>query len=574
VRAVIVVFVVIVATLLAGCPRTLSESDRAALQDFRTVERACLARAAEILRDESIHLSDEADLVRAIESDLVKPWQAMRARVNIDELKVSDELAAALRRYFDERELAWKALASSINADYYAIQSTPPVNHRWQYRDSTADAEKDKAVIDAKLAALKLPPLPPLAAAPIVDLDPPPAVTTPGAAYFLVGRSVVLLDDNGFRTIATDVDRMDVLPDGRMWACSTWHVAFWDGTKTTDYKPKIVSSVCAAGPDGELWVADDDLDDKGKDQLGMFDRTKWKIVTSSIGGPHDRVTQIAVDKDRRIYAYSGGVFVFDKGWRQLGMPNNTGYYNHLLRGNDGHVWATYDVKTNRGNPTGLARLTPAGGDEPVYLEDNTQSSVQFASIDTAGAYTVLDPRRNRLVQAKKTMVLPMPVARDFWERENPGPFSIDGAGRIWIDLVDGLNVIEKGGKRTIYPRGSIDGIHEEIRMIAVVGAGPKLVAPGPVVTRTIKGQLYNGGKLELAMCGDPLGRDCPPGLPTWKTTSDAEGAFTFENVPRWKMSIHGHVGLSGDKMWSILNAPCCAEATDLGEVSFHREAIY
>jgi hypothetical protein len=567
-------WLVALVVLLAGCPRTLSETDRAALQDFRAVERTCLAREAAILRDESLRLSEPDDLVTAIDAELVQPWQAMRVRVKVDDLKIGDELAEALRRYFDERELAWRSLRSAIHADYNIQSGRPPVNHRWTYRDLTSGAEKDKAIIDAKLAALKLPPLPPIAPAPIVDLDPPPVDTTPGAAYFLVGRTVVRLDDAGFKTIATDVDRMDVLPDGRMWACSAWKVAYWDGTKTIDYKPKIVSSICAAGPDGSLWIVEDDPMDEGKDRLGLFDRKTWKIVTSTVGDRHDDVRQLMVDKDGRIYALGDGVFVFDKGWRRLGLPSTTGHYNHLLRGKDGHVWITYDVKTNRGHPTGLARLTPAGADEPVYTEDNIQSSVQFAHVDVAGAFTMIDARRNRLVQATKKMVLPMPLAWRGWQRDNPGPFSIDGAGRIWIDLADGLNVIDRGGQRTIYPRGSIDSIRENITMIAVVGAGPKLVAPGSVTTHTIKGQIRGAGKVELAMCGDPYGSVCPPGLPVWKTYSDAEGAFTFENVPRWRFSIYGLTGLSGDKFWRGITAACCADKDDLGEVSFEPGPIY
>jgi hypothetical protein len=76
------------------------------------------------------------------------------------------------------------------------------------------------------------------------------------------------------------------------------------------------------------------------------------------------------------------------------------------------------------------------------------------------------------------------------------------------------------------------------------------------------------------MCGDPYGSVCPPGLPVWKTYSDAEGAFTFENVPQWRFSIYGLTGLSGDKFWRGITAACCADKDDLGEVSFEPGPIY
>lgn len=574
-RSLLVVFLV----ALAGCPRPVSNADRDALQDFRTVDRACLAKLDEILRDESMHLSDTNDLVLQIRVELVKPWREMRARMKLEERKLGDELTKVLGRYVDERELAWTSLATAIEVEYNGIQTT--VNHRWQYRESTDAANADAKIIGAKLAGLKLPALPPLAAAPIVELDPPPPVTTPGAAYFLVGRNVVRLDDKGFATIATDIDTMDVLPDGTMWACSMWHLAHWDGTKTTDYKPKLPVTACAAGPDGVVWVLNDRHYDNAVDQLGRFDGTTWKITTAAIGDASTSTEALLVDREGRLYALdrgsSGGdgVFILDKTWRQLALQkvSESSYINHLVRGGDGAVWATYQVASGGKYPSGVARLLPAGGDEPTYIADYFQQEQIYPFIDAAGRYTVLDPRRNVLEQANKKRTLPMPVAQRYYSRD-AGPVWIDGAGRIWLDLVDGINVIEKGGKRTIYPRGSIDGIRENVKTIVVTGAGPALVTPPPVVTRTITGQLRDGGKLELWLCGDPWSRECPPGLPVWKTWSDAEGNFTFENVPRWTFSIQGLVGISGSKVWRVLDTKCCADGAVLEPATFHREAVY
>ncbi len=574
-RSLLVVFVV----ALAACPRPVSEADREALQDFRAVDRACLAKLDEILRDESMHLSDTSDLIRMIKMELVAPWREMRARIELGERKLGDELSTVLGRYLDERELAWNSLATAISVEYMGPQTT--VNHRWQYRESSDAANADAKIIEKKLAGLKLPALPPLVTPPIVELDPPPPVTTPGAAYFLVGRSVVRLGDTGFATIATDIDTMDVLPDGTMWACSMWHLAHWDGTKTTDYKPKLPVTTCAAGPGGVVWALNDRHYDNAVDQLGRFDGKTWTITTAAIGDVSASTEALLVDRDGRLYALNrgssggDGVFVLDKTWRRLALQkvSESSYINQLVRGGDGAVWATYQVSSDGKYPSGFARLTPAGGDAPTYVADYFQQEQIYPFIDAAGVYTVLDPRRNVLEQASKKRTLPMPVAQRYYSRE-AGPVWIDGAGRIWLDLVDGVNVIEKGGKRTIYPRGSIDVIRENVKTIVVTGAGPPLVTPGPVVTRTITGQLRDGGKLELSLCGDPRGRECPPGLPTWKTWSDAEGNFTFENVPRWTFSIHGLAGISGSKMWRILDAKCCADGAVLEPATFHQEAVY
>ncbi|MFN0252533.1 MAG: hypothetical protein ACKV2T_36990 [Kofleriaceae bacterium] len=570
---------IIIVALLAGCPRTLSESDRAALQDFRTVERACLARAAEILRDDSIHLSDVDDLVTSIKTDLLSPWQAMRTRVKLEDRKFGDELAAVLRRYFDEREVAWSSLAKAIGIERSFGESQ--VNHRWQFRESNDAAEADRKIIEQKLVALKLPPLPPVAAPAIVELDPPPPNKTPGAAYFFVARSVVRLDDTGFRTIATNVDTMDVLPDGRMWACSNSRLVFWDGARHHEYPSEIPASTCAAAPDGSVWVLEDRYYDDSVDRLGHFNGKKWTITTAAIGEPSAQTESLLTDREGRLYALNHGgfggdhVFIRDKTWRRLALQDasESSYINHLHRGEDGHVWATYQIRKGDRYPAGFARLQPAGGDSPAFVADYFQQEELYPFIDAAGVFTVLDPRRNVIEQAKKTLKLRLPVAHDRWDHDNRGPIAFDGAGRIWVDLVDGINVIEHGGRSTVYPRGSVPGIHQNIETIVVVGGGPTLVPPGPVETRTITGKLRDGGKLEFSLCAD-AGRECVPGLPHWTATSDAEGAFTFENIPRWKMSIQGLVGISGDKVWRSLNVMCCADKTDLGEITFQAGAIY
>lgn len=579
--------------LLAGCPRTLSETDRQALQDFRTVERACLARASEILYDESIQLSDTDELVKAIQRDVVKPWQEMRSRLSLETRKLGDDLAKVLGRYLDERQIGWEELAKAMYAELNGLDLQPgAVNHRWQYRESNEAADADQKILDAKLAALKLPALPPVPATPIVELDPPPPGAKPGAAFFLTtNNSVVRLDDNGFQTIATDIQAMDVLPDGTMWACGGTHVVRWDGTRTTDYKANVSPNTCTALPDGSLWVVEDQYF-SGTDQYGRFDQKTWKVTNKAIGEKEAQTQSVISDREGHLYAvnrnYNGGgdrilVFGGAKGdakvamWRDVPLKKDGSrlYLNHLFRGGDGRVWATYDVSPDHEHSsTGFARLTPTGGEDPVYAADYFQAEQMYPFVDSAGVFTVLDPRRNLLVQGKKERKLPMPIAERYRTQDSSGPFAIDGAGRIWIDLVDGINVIDKGGKRTVYPRGSIDGIRANVKAIVVTGAGPRLVAPGPVLTRTIKGSIIDAGKLELVMCASPRGYSCPPGLPSWKTWSDAEGNFAFEKVPRWSFEMFGIVGITGEKTWQTVDTKCCADGDTLEPARFQRGAIY
>lgn len=563
--------------LAAGCPRTLSEDDRAALQDFRTVDHTATARAEAILHDDSIRLSPSGELAKAVERELVAPWQAMRARTKLAERRLGDTLGAAMRRYLDERELAWKELAQALATDGYG--PPPVVNHRWQFRDSTEAADKDRAIIEGELAHLKLPALPPLPVPPSVELVMPPPVPTPGAAYFLVGRSVVRLDDAGLRTIATDVDSMDVLPDGRMWGCGPAHLALWTGTQTSDYASSLSVTLCAAAPDGTVWVLDDRTGEGEIDQLGRFDGKRWTMMPVAVRDPAIRTEQLMVDRDGRLYSVIADVagarrlFVLDqKRWRELALTGGVEPSSPSLhRGGDGRVWIRYAVD---GPGTGLrvAALTPAGPGAPIDLPAGV-STWTSAVIDAAGVITGLDRSSSTFVQGARRKQLAIPLAYRPWSDE-PNSFALDGAGRLWVDLADGLHVIAKGDQHTVFPRGSVAAITQNIRRIIVLGAGPTKLAPGPVVTRTITGQILGAGKVELVLCGDRLGGECPPGLPAWKTYSDAEGHFTFEKVPRWTFPIHAVVGLTGKKTTQELDTTCCAGPEALGELRFVPGPLY
>lgn len=561
-------FVVLCVVLLGGCPRGITGADRAALQDFRTVERSLLARAEELQRDYDMRLTDLDDFVKAIRADLVAPWKEMRDRLKLGDRKLGDDLRATLARYVDERQHAWESWAKWIEIDNWNMPSNG-VNYHWEHRESTEAADKDRARIESAFVKLKLPPLPPMAPQPVVQLDLPATSTTPGAAFFLVDHSVVRLDDNGFQTIATEIDSMDVLPDGTMWACSVWHLVHWDGTKATSYKPKLPVSACAAAPDGSVWVLDIGLSvETQPDRLARFDKKTWKIVSSTDQFNSLRPTLIA-DRDGRLYlADDGAIYSFDKKWQRVEIPEQTSslWLHHMFRGGDGRVWAAYQVTRGNRYPIAFGRLDPQSAEAPVYASSHFQIDEVFPSIDPNGAFTVLLPRSSMIAQAKKQKQLPLPVAARGGDRDAGGAFAVDGAGRMWLELVDGINVIDATGTRTVYPRGSVELFVEPVKAIAVSGAGPVLAPPAPVVTRTITGQL-EGGKVELSLCADAAG-ECRPGLPHWNTTSDAEGNFTFEKVPRWKLEIYGLVGLSGEKEWREVETECCAGKAALDTVRF------
>jgi hypothetical protein len=548
----------------------LSASERAALDEFRRVERDCLAKAEVVLNDLETEVSTDLSL-----RDVTGPWNKMHEHVVSTKFE-DRELDAALRKYLDDRDTAFTELAGALN--YFVPEFE---QHYAEYPGKAEIANASRAKLETLLAKYKLPPLPPVPTEPAVTFVPPPAAP-PGAAFLRVGDNVVLFDEHGARVIATDVRTMDVRADGTMWACGLWNLAHWDGKTATTMKSKVFADgVCAAGPDGRVWVLGEDLDNKGKDQLATFDGKSWTVTTASVGSPFRRVEQLIVDDGGKIYAldrdHSGGgdeIFVFEgRAWKPVETPKSvsTPWFEHLFRGADGKPYLiTQITKTEHEYPLAVFAI---GQTEPQYVDADTQVGDVEAVADTAGVVTAFDRKRHVIVQGKLRRKLPAPDVSKYSNRESPGPFAFDASGRIWVDLVDGLSVIEPDGKRTIFPHGSIDVLREPIRQIVVVGAGPKLPAPNAAVTRTITGTIKGAQNVPLAIC---TGRDapCAKRLQHWETTTDPEGKFEFKNVPVYDFPVYGQVGERGKRFWQSVNAHCCGEKADLGEVSFNRPAVY
>lgn len=547
-----------------GCSKHgMSPEERRLLEDVRMVERSCLAQFATLKHEREIRQSAD-EIGHRLDERVRKPWQALRARIAAAPPFSDGELDTTLRRYLAERESAWSEFEAG------ACCFNDEGKHFAAYREQDELAAADAKHLAELLAGIDLAALPPLAVdAGVVLQAPPPA--PPGAMFLLVGGQVVRLDDAGFRVIATEVSTMDVLPDGTMWACGTWNTVYWDGARATAYQPKVALGTCAAGPDGKLWATHHDYDTT-RNSLVSFDRSTW---SSTLLDTYDTEGgQLLVDRDRTLYirGLPHGLNRIAGHTSQpvaLGGPEGSPSIEHMFRGGDGHVWIFYQVTHGKDYPYALAQLTPTGSLAPVFIDDHFQTSFLYATVDASGLATILDLRRDVIEQGGKTLRLPLPAVNDRHERNGPGPFAFDAGGRIWIDLVDGLNAIDRTGTRVVFPRGSIDAVRDRIVQIAVIGAGPKLPVPGPVPTRTISGTVVQSNQpvpnVPVMMCGETSSDPpCAEALPRWTATTDANGRFTFANVPRWKYEVQAEVGARNHRVWRALMVKCCADdATEL-----------
>jgi hypothetical protein len=499
-----------------------------------------------------------------------KPWTEMRR--DLDATKFTDpEIERRVRSYLELRADGFR----SLGVAFAGIEDEAP--NVFKYREAEAAVAAERELLDAALAKYGFAALPPLAPEPAVELSLPTDASPPGPAYLRAGKEVVLLDDAGFRTIAHDADWIGATPDGGLWICGLWFVARWDGTTLVTTKTKLYDTKCAVGPDGKLWLFQNDLYKKGKDVLASFDGKQWTQTTASLGDEFEGADLIAVDRDGRVWGTTGAttsnggdgdVYVFEGGtWRLV--PRKISMETHdveeLFLGDDGNMWLLQQVTADEHRyPDALSKITPSGVEEPVFVDDHRQTSAFAIHVDATGTPTILDLERDVVVQGKRELVLPYPAMRDGWQHDHIDQFEIDRAGRIWIDLANGLSVIDHGTHH-VYPHGSIEGLREELAQIIVIGAGPKLPPPTRPTTRTITGKTAPLSDLVLCTTAGG-GQPCAPALPKWETRSDDEGRFTFANVPRYRFGMGAHVGEPNAKRWKGLNAHCCADETELGNV--------
>lgn len=114
------------------------------VEDFRSVERACIAAFNDALRQQRANEIDEIELALSIERDVLERWRAMRARVAAAPIPAERrDLYAVMSRYIDEREQAWQAYASALRANSDA--EARPLYDR--YHQQNAAAQDDARVL-------------------------------------------------------------------------------------------------------------------------------------------------------------------------------------------------------------------------------------------------------------------------------------------------------------------------------------------------------------------------------------------------------------------------------------------
>jgi hypothetical protein len=102
--------------------------------DFHVVERRCLATFTDALHRQGRNEIDELALAQVIDREVLPPWHAFRLRV---EAAPESPLVLAMRRYFEDRETAWRAYVVVLQAPAEAAAALAT------YRQKNTEADND-----------------------------------------------------------------------------------------------------------------------------------------------------------------------------------------------------------------------------------------------------------------------------------------------------------------------------------------------------------------------------------------------------------------------------------------------
>ncbi len=385
----------------------------------------------------------------------------------------------------------------------------------------------------------------------------PPAVAAPGggglACLGTRDSGVVCLDDSGWKTYTQDnsqlpsnyISAVTTCPDGRIAFGHFDGISLFDGQNWSNIANGDYTSMdaLACGADGQLWVAH-------FQGVSHYDGSQWekfeaaKLATGDSAS--DLVYDIAIAPDGTVWAVTSNSVASYNGsdWTiyQQGQGFDEKFYFNAV---------TFDGqgRTVVSQSNGLAIFD--GGQWSLNNSPDFLSTVEdmAAAADGSlwlgtlidGVYIVTDGSWNSQTFEETDL-----------SSNGISAVAADTGGRIWVATEFGLSIYD-GAQWQAYHMDNSDLPVNDLRGVAVLGAGPSLPAPTEKAPGTLTGVVKNTDGTPVAnsaveICVETLGTqffgDTPcSDQPFFLTgTTDGDGKFTFENVPAGYYTIVMQVG--------------------------------
>ncbi len=327
---------------------------------------------------------------------------------------------------------------------------------------------------------------------------------------------------------------MDVCPDGTMLIAHSDGVSAFDGASFREYEsgwghgsPEGVA--CTA--DGNIWVAH-------FGGASTYDGAAWTTYESAehlATGEQasDLVNDVVLDGSGNAWVLTSNAIAMYDGaaWTRYQMGeglNDKYFFSQLTVDGNGRPWALHS--------SGLLQFD---GAEWVNHENNDFFSAEAVAIAPDGS-TWLATYSNGLYSFDGSSWTETNMGNSDLSSDGGRALAFDNNGRFYVGTVYGLNIFD-GAAWTTYNMDSADMISHNIDAIGIVNGGPTLPALMDKENGAVTGSFEADGapladaavelcvrELYSSYTGDTPCADQPM---YYTTTTDANGAFTFADVP-------------------------------------------
>lgn len=327
---------------------------------------------------------------------------------------------------------------------------------------------------------------------------------------------------------------MAVCPDGTMLIAHSDGVSAFDGAEFREYEsgwgygsPEGVA--CTA--EGNIWVAH-------FGGASFYDGSSWTTFESAEhlatgDQASDLVNDVVLDSDGNAWVVtSNAIAMYDgSAWTryQLGEGLSDKYFfDQLTVDGNGRPWALHS--------NGLLQFD---GSEWVNHENSDFFSSEAFAIDLKGNYW-LATYSDGLYSYDGSTWSQTNMSNSDLSSDGARAVTFDNNGRLYVGTVYGLNILD-GDSWTTYNMDSADLIDHNITAIGVVNGGPTLPKMMDKENGSITGSFEEAGaplaESAVELCVRELyssysgNTPCEDQAMYYTTTTDANGAFVFEDIP-------------------------------------------
>ncbi len=327
---------------------------------------------------------------------------------------------------------------------------------------------------------------------------------------------------------------MAVCPDGNMLIIHSDGVSIFDGESFRELEGGWGYSSPEGGActtDGNIWVAH-------YGGVSYYDGASWTTYESAehlATGEQasDLVNDVVLDGDGNAWVVSANAIAkFDgSNWTRYQMGeglNDKYFFDELTVDGNGRPWALHS--------SGLLQFD---GEAWVNHENNDFFSAEAFAVGPTGALW-LATYSNGLYSFDGSTWTQVNTSNSDISADDGRAMAFDNNGRLYVGTVYGLNVLD-GGSWTTYNMDSAELVSHNINTIGIVNGGPTLPALMDKENGAVTGSFEADGaplaeatvelcvrELYSSYSGDTPCADQPL---SFTTTTDADGAFAFKDVP-------------------------------------------